>query len=193
MSLIDTLQQQLSGPVLDQIGHSLGTDRAKASTAVAAALPVLLGALGRNAADPRGADALHQAIARDHDGGLLDSLGPFLQAPESGAGAGILKHLLGARQPRVESGLGQAVGLDQNQMGKLLMTLAPIVLAALGKAQRKDGLDASALSSILGAERQKVETQGPAGLLGALLDSDGNGDVDLADIARKGLGGLFGR
>jgi hypothetical protein len=193
MSLLEQLTQQLSGPELDQISRNLGVDREQTASAVGAALPLLIGALGRNSAKPQGASALHQALARDHDGGILDALGTFLQSPEAGNGIGILRHVLGPQQPRVERGLGQATGLDSAQIGKLLMMLAPIVLAALGRAQRKQGFDAGGLASILGAEKNRAEQRTPPGMLEALLDADGDGDVDLSDIARKGLGGLFGR
>ncbi|MFW6040185.1 MAG: DUF937 domain-containing protein [Gemmatimonadota bacterium] len=157
---------------------------------VAAAIPVLLGGLARNAnASPDGAESLNHALERDHDGSVLDNLGDLLGAAESafGAGdsggsggglgelagalagalggqafgdaatpsgsavkvldgAGILEHVLGGRRRTVERGIGQASGLDVSQIAKLLPLLAPIVMAALGKLKRKEGLDAGGLA-----------------------------------------------
>ena len=78
-----------------------------------------------------------------------------------------------------------------------MVMLAPMVLGALGKQQREKKLDASGLAGMLGQERQKVESHAPSemGILNNLLDADGDGDVDMADLASKGmglLGGLFG-
>ena len=39
---------------------------------------MILAGLARNAAQPEGADPLHGAVQRDHDGSLLDDLGGFL-------------------------------------------------------------------------------------------------------------------
>ena len=83
-------------------------------------------------------------------------------------------------------------------MGKLLTSLAPVVLGALGKAQRQNNLDAGALAGMLGQERQQIESRQSqaAGIMGALLDTDGDGDVDMGDLPKHGaglLGELFGK
>ncbi len=195
-SVLDQLQQTLSGGVVDQISRQLGTDRSATGQAISAALPVLMGALARNAANREGAEALSGALTRDHDGSILDQLGSVLgQGGLESTGAAILKHVLGARQGRVEQGLGQATGLNTAQIGSILATLAPVVLGAIGKMQRQNNLNPSDLGAALGQEKQAIERRAPAvtGMLGALLDADGDGDVDLSDIAKKGLGALFGR
>ena len=48
------------------------------------------------------------------------------------------------------------------------------------------------MSAFLGQERKQIEQTGPmaAGLLGQLLDTDGDGDVNRSDIARHGAGML---
>ena len=79
-SLTDDLFSQLSGPALQQIAGQLGAGQAQTAGAVAAALPMILGAMGRNTAQPQGADALLGALGRDHAGagGLGDILGAVL-------------------------------------------------------------------------------------------------------------------
>lgn len=73
--------------------------------------------------------------------------------------------------------------------------LAPLVLGALGKAQREGGLGARDLSAMLGGERQAIRDKAPQGLdmLGQLLDSDGDGDYKdgVARIGSSLLGSLF--
>ena len=54
-SLVEQLLAQLQGAPLQQIAQQLGTDTAQTQSAVSAALPLLLGALGNNAAQPQGA------------------------------------------------------------------------------------------------------------------------------------------
>ena len=94
--LTEELLAQLQGAPLQQVSQQLGIGQMQASSAVSAALPLLLGALGRNTAQPQGAEALFGALQRNHAG--LD-LGSVLGAVLGGAsspqanGAGILGHL----------------------------------------------------------------------------------------------------
>ena len=73
--------------------------------------------------------------------------------------------------------------------------LAPMVMGALGRQKRQQGLDAGSLAGVLGAERQQMEQSNPAmGMLGSLLDRDDDGSVvdDIAKMGKGLLGGLFG-
>ncbi|MFQ6311749.1 DUF937 domain-containing protein, partial [Lysobacter capsici] len=65
-SLTDDLLNQLQGQPLAQLGSQLGLSQPQTQSAVSAALPLLLGALGRNASQPQGAEALFGALQRDH-------------------------------------------------------------------------------------------------------------------------------
>lgn len=192
-SLLEGLMGQLGGDALGNLASQIGADRNKTQAGVAAALPLLLGALSRNAQDGNGAQALGAALERDHDGSILDDAAGFFGRGDTSTGAGILKHVLGAKTPRVEQGLSKSTGLDAAATGKLLAMLAPMVLGALGKAKQQGGLDASGLAGMLGGERRAMEQKAPQlGMLGALLDQDGDGDMDLGDITKLG-GGLLGK
>ena len=54
-SLAEDLFAQLQGAPLQQVSQQLGIGQMQASSAVSAALPLRLGALGRNTAQPQGA------------------------------------------------------------------------------------------------------------------------------------------
>jgi hypothetical protein len=193
-SLTDDLLNQLQGQPLAQIGQQLGLSPSQASGAVSAALPLLLGALGRNAGQPQGAQALYGALERDHASLDIGSvLGSVLGGGGGGAGGQILGHIFGARQQGAAQGLGAATGLGSNQAGTLLQVLAPIVMAYLAKQVFSSGgntlasqLPASpqSLEQALGQEQQSITQQGGigGGLLGAVLDRDGDGDTDFSDL-----------
>ena len=199
-SLTDDLLRQLQGPQIAQIGEQLGLSGSQASSAVSTALPLLLGALGRNSSQPQGAEALFGALQKDHAG---RDLGSVLGAVMSGGGQGaqILGHIFGGQQPRAEQALGQATGLGNDRAGALLKMLAPIVLAYLAKRmfeQRQADTGAAPatpkeLGEVLGQEQQRVSQQGGlgGGVLGAVLDQDGDGQVGLGDLLKIG-GGLLG-
>ena len=83
--LTTDLLRALQGPQMEQIGQQLGLSPQQAGGAVSAALPLLLGALGRNAQQPGGAQSLYSALERDHAG--LD-MGSVLGSVLGGGGQG---------------------------------------------------------------------------------------------------------
>jgi hypothetical protein len=139
-------------------------------------------------------------------GGLLGSvLGSVLGGGSAPAprrdgpindGMAILGHIFGQKQQRVANGVGQVGGISAQQSQQLLAMLAPIVMAVLGRMMQGRGGGAPGLGGLLGGESRSVQ-QNPAagGIMNAVLDRDGDGDVDLADLMQNGqlLGGLFGR
>lgn len=200
-SLVDELMAQLQGAPLQQMAQQLGASPAQTQEALGAALPLLLGKLGRNAAEPQGAMDLFGALQRDHTGGndlgsLLSSLlgGSSSAGGDQPEGAAILGHIFGGSQQRVEAGLGQATGLGANA-GQLLQMLAPIVMSFLAQRMSSGGMNAGGLGQVLGQEHARVQQQGGlgGGLLGSLLDQDGDGQVGLSDLFKIGGGLLGGR
>lgn len=199
--MAEALFQQLQGAPVQQISAQLGTAPAQTQSAIATALPLLLGALGRNAQQPQGAEALLGALQRDHAGaasgfdlgGLLGSVLGGGAGPQTD-GAGILGHIFGGSAPTAASGLGQATGLGGEKASQLLALLAPIVMSYLAQRFLGNGQgDASQLGQALGQEHAQVQQSGglAGGLLGKVLDQDGNGQLDLGDLMKLG-GGLFG-
>jgi hypothetical protein len=194
-SILDMLSQQLGGDVVKQMSARLGTDEGTVNNAIAAALPILLGGLARNSTTPQGADALASALARDHDGSILDDLGGFLGSGNMGAGPSILGHIFGGKTDAMASVLGRASGMNAGSAASLLAILAPLVMGALGRTQRQGGLDSGGLADMLGNERARLE-QSSSGLGGLIqmLDFDGDGQImdNIGQIAGT-LGGLFRR
>jgi len=196
-SLLENLMGQLGGGAAEGLSRQLDTGRKQTESGIAAALPLLLGALSRNSQSNDGAQALNSALDRDHDGSILSDVAGFFNKGDTSMGSSILKHVLGGKQTRVQNGLAQTSGLSGDAAGKMLSMLAPMVLGALGQAKRQNKLDASGLAGLLGQERQAAETKSSQGanMMSALLDTDGDGDVDLSDIVKHGggfLGKLFG-
>ena len=189
--LMDLLTQTLGGDTTSKISRQVGADPGATNAAIAAALPILLSGLTRNASQPGGADALHNALAKDHDGSILDNLGSFLGNPQAGSGAGILGHVLGGNQDTATNAISKTSGLDKQQVTALLVTLAPVVLGALGRMQRQKNLDANGLASTLGQEHEQHAQAAPdlmsmaAGLFG--------GQGGAMDDVMRTVGGLFGK
>ena len=185
MGILDTIGAQLGGNTIAQISQQVGADPATTAKAVSVALPLLLGGLNRNAATPDGAAALDQALTRDHDGSLLDT------ALNAG---GILGHIFGQRQAPIQQGVAKATGMDMQSAGKVLMILAPIVMAGLARARAAHGANASA-GAVLQGEQQHMERQVPGiGGLASILDRNHDGSIadDIANMASGQLGGSAG-
>ncbi|MHB1223111.1 MAG: DUF937 domain-containing protein [Gemmatimonadaceae bacterium] len=202
MSLLDEIGQQLGGDTMTRLAGQLGTDQQTTRSAVAMALPMLIGGLAQNTAQPEGARALGRALERDHDGSLLGNVNSFLggeqpaAAPRAADGAGILGHVFGQRQSAVADGIGKATGMSSDQTRRLLTMLAPIVLGYLGSRMRQKKLEPQQIGAELQQEKAQITEQAPgmAGVFGDLLDRDKDGSItdDLARLAPNVLGGLFG-
>jgi hypothetical protein len=206
---IDHLLQSFDANTINSIARELGVSPTQATASIEHALPVLLGQMARNAAEPEGAKALLGAVERDHTGidmgGLLGGLfggggAPAPQRPqESGGdvlsqGMAILGHVFGgARQAPQTPKVG---GLDGATSGKLMAMLAPLVMAWLGRARQGGGLDLGSLGQVLGGASRGLgggQSGGGSGALGAILDRNGDGRIGLDEMlgAAQSLG-LFG-
>ena len=187
MNLItQMITQKVGGAAAGMLAQKLGISESTAQTAVQLAVPVIVAALARNASQPQGAQDLHQAVASDHDGSILDQLTSYLGNPQAANGSGILSHVLGGDRPAVESNLAQATGMDQNSAGSLLEMVAPLVMGAVGREQQQNGLDANGLSQYLAQQQQAQPAEpGLMGSISSMLDSNRDGNVtdDLSRIA----------
>lgn len=173
-SLLDTLYQALGDDTVDGISQRIGAPPDQTRTAIQQALPVILGALGQEAADPQRAPGLHKALAEDHDGSVVDDLQAYLAGalPQKATdGQGILDHILGDRRPAAQEALAKKSGLDLGAIASLLPLLAPIVMSLLGKRQRTGSIGVNDLGSILrGETKSATETSPDIGdLIGSIL------------------------
>jgi hypothetical protein len=186
-SLAESLLQQISAAQ-----PAAGGDSA-AQNGLAAAIPVLMTALSRNAQSKEGAESLHQAIAKDHDGSVVDNLSGYLANPDLDDGDGILKHTLGDQRASVQAGLSQSTGLDMVTVSKLLQMAAPLVLGMLAKQQQQKQLDADGLAEVLKEERKLEAENNPDMMKMAAGWLDMNDDGSIMDDVQNLAGKLFGR
>jgi len=195
MNVIELLQGQLDENLIKQLSQHIGAESTEQTEAAASGIiSTLVAGLNKNASTPDGANALVSAIDRDHDGSLLDDVAGFLlgnrETNNSSMlnGAGILGHILGGKQSNVNDMLGKATGLDAAQIGKLMIALAPMVLAALGKARKQHEVSPENIGGVLsGSVHSQTNQRQEMGLLQRFLDQDGDGSVldDIADMGMK--------
>ena len=205
MNLMDVLQGQLSGDMLNQISNHIGAEPAQTATAAQGVFATLLGGLANNASTESGLSSLGSALDRDHDGSMLDDLmgmvGGVMQGSSSRAtdGEGIVGHILGSNKEVAAEQISQKSGLNIGQVMKLLPILAPIVMNVLGKTKNSGGLDLGSLAGILMGSAQQTQQQGGMGdLIGSVLGGVLGGNQQSSSQSSAGgglasvLGGIFG-
>lgn len=193
-SILDLLSSTLGGGAINQIGSKLGLDSDTTGKVVSVAIPLLVAALAKNSSTPQGAQSLHTALSNDHDGSVLDDVMGFLgSAQDGGAGAGILKHVLGNKQETLQAGLGQSTGVDPSSVGRILEMVAPMVMGAIGRQTQQSGMDAGGLTDFLQGQAQSARQAQPdiLGSVMGMLDTNKDGSIidDVGGILRK----LFGK
>ena len=193
-SLMDLLQATVKDSSISEISRQLGRDEKTTSSAIDAALPMLLGALSRSTKQDDGA-GLNQALATRHDGSILNDVAGYVAKNDQRDGNGILGHILGENKGIAAQMLGSSSGIGEDKAESLMATLAPVVLGALGKAKADNKLGAGDLTRMLASESQSLQQRSPSMMnaVWGLLDADGDGDTDLADLVRHGSKGLLGR
>ncbi len=174
--LLQTLVPLLAGDTLSGISEQLGVDENKTQQAITLAMPLLIGALNRNASTSDGAEALTGALQRDHDGSILeDLLGNLSNKKTVDDGSAILGHVFGDKRGGFEQNISRSSGLDTETTVQLVSMLAPVVLGVLGQMRHKETMDPQGVASLLQDERQTAESAVPG--MASFLDMDGDGDI----------------
>ncbi|REJ78800.1 MAG: DUF937 domain-containing protein [Acidobacteria bacterium] len=194
-SLEDLLGAVQGSSVREQIGQNLRADSSAVNSAIEIALPAIMGGLAQNSQTVSGAAGIDQALEKDHDGSLLESLSDYLQggvpspanANRQTDGSGILGHILGNASGPIAQEISKRTGLSAGQSANLLITLAPIVMAYLGKQKKQNDLDTGSLSDLIQKRAQQTQRGGNPilDLATSALDRDRDGSAldDLASMA----------
>lgn len=152
--LVSAIAQELGPGALASIGASVGASEQQTQAVLAAALPALVAGMARNTAQPEGADALANALDRDHGPNLMASLGPLAATllgasggggTSSGSSSGGLGSLLGALALGGDHGGARALN-GAGILGHLLGGDQPAVTDNVGRAA---GLDAATVMKLL--------------------------------------------
>ncbi|MCK0159493.1 DUF937 domain-containing protein [Allomuricauda sp. F6463D] len=210
--LLDLINSPIGKQLVNGVAGQTGQPENKTAEVLSMAMPLLMGAMKKNASTPGGAEGLMNALSSKHDGGILDDLGGLFGGGVDqnvvDDGAGILGHILGSKQPQVENALSSKSGIDAGSISQILKIAAPILLGYLGKqTKQQDVSSPEGLNGLLGGlmgGNQVADKQ--QSLIETFLDSDGDGSVidDLAGMVLNGgnekksglggvLGGLFGK
>lgn len=202
--IIEILRSQLDDRAISQLAQRIGgASPEQTQVAVNGVIGTMVNALAKNASNPQGLESLFGAVTKSHDGSVLDNVLGLFGTNDANPmnGLGILSHVLGGNISSVINMVSKMSGLDKSKAGNLLLTLAPVVLGALGKAKRQNNIaEPRGLLDVLmnGAQtaNKRVVQHQPSdqSIFSRILDQDGDGNV-MDDIAGMGakhlLKGLF--
>lgn len=175
MDLTNIFGALTGNDAIDAISDNLKIDSKQVSSVINQALPTLLGAMQKNASTESGAAALAKALG-DHAGSAGNIINN-LKITDLTDGNKILGHIFGGNLSSVISGISQKSGVASNAVNNILASIAPSLLALLGKGQQGGGINAGSL----------------AGMLGSILGgSSSNNSGGLGSIL-GGLGSIFGK
>ncbi len=195
--ILDLLQGPMGQVIMEGISSQLGTDSSKAQSALSAAIPMLMGAMKKNASDPSKASGLFEALMDKHDGSILDRVpdifgGGFVNDDVVEDGDKILGHVLGEKKEVVAMALSKKSGLDSEAAMNILKMAAPLVMGMLGKqARQNQAANPMDLTNIIGGMlRSHSSAHEDMSFIEKLLDQDGDGSIvdDLFNLGKKFFG-----
>jgi hypothetical protein len=202
--LMNLLGGDLGKSLIEGLSSQTGQSKSNTSNLLNMAMPVLMQAMQRNAATPKGASGLLGALTGKHDGSILDNLGNIFSGSNSSAieqdGGKILGHVFGNRQQNVQNALSKQSGIDVSSVGKILKMAAPVVMGLLGKQQRQSSInDANGLTNMLGGLIGGNFHNQKQSFIESILDANNDGSI-IDDVAgavlgksNSGIGGILGK
>ena len=184
---------------VENVQKETGVDANKAEAAVGAAVGTLLRGLEQKSQTKEGADSIWEMLRKQVEQGNVPPAAPApansgiqVKDMDSNQVNDILSVVFGDKAPKVEGGFGKVVTLDSDATKKVLAKVLPAVLGGIfGAAEKAPEESPQALPKILGSARTEMEQKKPSskGIFDAILDRDGDGDVDLKDLTD--LAGVF--
>ena len=198
MNLIDLITGNAGNQVASQAENKFGISKNQIIALLAVAAPLVISYLRKKSQeDPNEAEALNNALDKDHDGSILDN--PAQVESRLQEGGSILDHIFGGQKAQVENQLSQNTGISMDKIGPVLAMLAPLIMGYIGKEKPSSGVNSGGglgdlLGGILGGAQNQAQAE-PSNplndILGSVLgggsqQSSGN---PLNDILGNVLGG----
>lgn len=190
LNLLDMISQAGGGQARQQLGAQLGLDANQTDQVLRTLLPALSAGLKANVSKPGGAESLLKALQGGHHQQYLDQPETLGQPETIEDGNAILGHLLGSREVsrEVASAAAQRTGIGEQVLKAALPMIASMVMGSLSKQTNDPNIAGQLLGMLGGGQPQPAQSQGQG--LGALL---GGGRQQAAPAAQQqGQDGMMG-
>lgn len=165
-NLISAISRFLPPELIGKLASATGIDPTQAQKATEASVPAILGALMNLAGQPGGARQIADTVSAQSPGflgSLANSMGGLGQIADKGSST--LSSLIGGNMLNtIASSVGRFAGIGEGAAQTMVGLVGPIVMGALGRQQRAEGLDASGLGRLLAAQKDNIASAIPPGL-----------------------------
>ena len=217
MNILDMIMAAQGGKAAGNMGSQFGLSAKQSQGAVAALLPAISSALKKNTASPQGLQGLLGALQGGQHQQFLDEADIYTKPETRNQGNAILGHLFGSKEvSRAVAGrAAEQSGIDTSILKKMLPMVATMAMGSLSKQTQQPSMASqlaglalggsrqqSGLGGMLGGllgggrrqaraqvrQQQQAQQQG-MGILGNLLDADGDGNMmdDILGMAMKNM------
>ena len=198
MSLIDLLTGNAGNQVASEAENKFGISKNQVIALLAVSAPLVISYLRKKSQESATeAEALNNALDKDHNGSILDD--PSQAMARQQEGGSILDHIFGGQKATVENQLSQNTGISMDKIGPILAMLAPLIMGYIGKEKQSSGVTSGGglgdlLGGILGTAQNQAQAQSSSPLndiLGSVLGGGktGSSGNPLNDILGSVLGG----
>ncbi|PWW30961.1 DUF937 domain-containing protein [Chryseobacterium sp. AG844] len=197
MSLIDLLTGNTGNQVAEQAENKFGISKNQVIALLAVAAPLIISYLRNKSQDAKEAEALNNALDKDHNGSILNDASQ-IEARQAEGGS-ILDHIFGGQKSTVENQLSQNTGISIDKIGPILAMLAPVVMGYIGQQKQQSNIGAGGLGDLLGGilgnasnQAQSQQSNPLNDILGSVLGGGGQSQSSgnpLNDILGNVLGG----
>jgi OmpA-OmpF porin, OOP family len=193
-NLMTELMNDFRGDSLSSIASAVGQNPATTQSAIAAALPALIGGLAYKASTADQASNLLDVITRNKlDSDIFASLSSAVKAPGGlnslmNVGRPLLDSIFGNRSGAITDWVSSRSGVNRSSSSSLLSIALPIVLGLIARRLRSTGWSASNLMKFMADQRAYLQ-DAPAELAGVLRAEETptthHVRTDIEDAARR--------
>ncbi len=179
-NLIELIGKQFTPDVVDTLGSLSGITPAQTQNALGAVIPSLVGTLAKQGGTPAGAQVILDLVGKQTGGAdVLGNLAGLLGGSDSSrnllsSGAGIVSSLLGGNTSKIIDVIASIAGIRGGSASSLLNSIAPVVLAMVGKQVVGNKLNASGLANLLAGQTDFVKAAAPKAVFDTLGFSAGD-------------------
>lgn len=185
-SIADIMNASSNAPQIQALGKKTGVDPSTVSKLAMLAIPLILRAISNNMEAKEGKDALHSTLDK-HRGttSKASTVEDLFAGADTEDGEKILGHTFDNKDQVIDQ-VARQTGINKSDVGKVLASMAPIVLSALADKKEERNLDADGVARQTDIFRKEAEENAAS-------------NFDLSDLFPQtgsqqggGLGGILG-
>jgi membrane-associated protease RseP (regulator of RpoE activity) len=167
MNMIDILKRSLLTPeATEKLASLVGLSRVDVEKAIAGGIPAILGLLLKMTGSQGGLGQL-TTILESIPGLTPEAVGDSVSSLDEAKvekNASVLGSLLSGKGLAVALLLAKVLGIDGKAVGKLLKSLAPLILGVIADQWKQKGGTPSALNSLMSEQKSSIEAALPKGI-----------------------------